>query len=230
MGGGLLLRLHLPQHHGDAPLGQLPGTFAPGQARADHSYAFSFILPLSSVVFLSRRLFERPASWPPWSSWQQPASWQPWSFSQRTFCVSGCAAGFSSAAGAPPSADAAASSVLRLGDSPRLSSGRKFGALGIDAEGLVEALAGLLEHGLAAHGAVVLHRHVPGHKIAGRPPYPAVSARSRSRCSRCRLVLRFRMPSAALGAAARHLHHQRLGELALRDSRGRPGTGRTGRT
>ena len=36
----------------------------------------------------------------------------------------------------------------------------------VDAEGPLEALARLLEHGLAAHRAVVRHRHVPGHEVA----------------------------------------------------------------
>ena len=42
MGRGHLLRLHFPQRHGNAPLGQLPGSLAARQTGADHSYLHVF--------------------------------------------------------------------------------------------------------------------------------------------------------------------------------------------
>ena len=54
---------------------------------------------------------------------------------------------------------------LSLPAAPLLLRG-EVGAALVDAEGLLEAPSGLLEHGPAALRAVVLHRHVPGHKVA----------------------------------------------------------------
>ena len=52
VGGGHLLRLHLPQFHRDAPLGQLPGRFAAGQTGAYHDHRFhGFLLSFGSQQY-----------------------------------------------------------------------------------------------------------------------------------------------------------------------------------
>ncbi len=55
VGGGGLFRLHLPQLHGDAPLGKLPGRLAPRQSRPDDrdgAHAFFLAAVFFAVVFL----------------------------------------------------------------------------------------------------------------------------------------------------------------------------------
>ena len=56
VGGGHFFRLHLPQDHGDAPPGQLPGGLRAGQARADDDdrfHRFSFCRLYASLFFLA---------------------------------------------------------------------------------------------------------------------------------------------------------------------------------
>ena len=75
---------------------------------------------------------------------------------------------------------------------------------------------------MPAHGTVVLHRHIPGHEIApgafvgGVEPLTAVIGILLAGLFADAGALH--EPPAALGAAARHLHHQGLGEGALRIS------------
>src|SRR5699024_7376626 len=82
----------------------------------------------------------------------------------------------------------------------------------VDAEGLVGAPAGLFEHGLAAGGAVKFRGHVPGHKAALRAALTGI-------ISKAPLGLALEHAGAALGAAPRHMLHDGLGVLALREAR-----------
>src|SRR5699024_302267 len=76
-------------------------------------------------------------------------------------------------------------------------------------------LAGLFEHGLAAHRTVVRHRDVPGHEIApGSLVLVAVVLTAVVGVAVAGGLLED--AATALGAPAGHGHHQWLGEGALR--------------
>ena len=174
------------------------------------------VLPLTPPPFWPPSSFSPWFSWqwsflPPWS-WRRTRSFSPRPFWGRLF--------------------SRRTSLLRTRRSPLGGGLRLFleaaplvlrqeiGAPLVDAERPFEPPAGQLEHGLAADGAVVLHRHVPGHEIAALGLHLAVQVLAA--VVGVLLVGLFAHTGAlhqtapALGAPAGHLHHQRLGEGALR--------------
>ena len=86
------------------------------------------------------------------------------------------------------------------------------GALFIDAEGLHAALSGLFEQGLAALRAILGSGYIPGHEAAFLSTLTGIEGIAL-------FGLALEHTAAALGAAAGHTLHQRLGVLALREAR-----------
>ena len=97
---------------------------------------------------------------------------------------------------------------------------QEVGALLIDAEGLAESPARPLEHGLTAQGTVLLSGHIPRHEIADALALAVIGELTAVvgilLAGALAGAAALHQPSAALGAAARHLHHQRHGKGTLR--------------
>ena len=97
---------------------------------------------------------------------------------------------------------------------------QKVGTLLIDAERLAETAAGPLEHGMAAHGAILLGWHIPCHKIADMVALFVVGKLTAIVgilfAGGLAGAAALHKAAAAFGAAARHLHHQRHGKGTLR--------------
>ena len=210
----------------DAALRQLPCSLTARQTRADHVYfqhasflsisaqngrsssGSSFLVVFFAVDFFAAVFFAVGF----FAAVFLAAGFSAVFFAAGFFAAffsSACFWAASAAASALDSAVAASPEAVGAAAIAALILRQEVGAFGIDAERLHRALAGALEHRLAADRAVLIRRHVPGHEAAGRAALTGVIGIAA-------LALALEDGAAALRAAARHFFRDGLRELALR--------------